>query len=227
VPVYALDNTLWFPPAEEANEEGLLAVGGDLSPERLLLAYESGIFPWFIHQKLVYWFSPNPRMILLPDELKVSKSMMQVLKKNTFTFTFDTDFEAVMKGCQSVKREGQRGSWITKEFINAYMRLHKLGLAHSVEVWQDEKLVGGLYGVSLGKCFFGESMFSLMPNASKAGFITLTQWLKQQDFTLIDCQVHTPHLESLGAKEIARKQFLQLLKGALKYSTLKGKWALG
>jgi len=226
VAVYALDNSLWFPDAEEANEEGLLAVGGDLSPERLLLAYESGIFPWFIHEKLVYWFSPDPRMILLPDELKVSKSMKQVLKKNIFTITFDTDFEAVIKGCQSVKREGQRGSWITREFVAAYTRLHKLGLAHSVEVWQDGKLAGGLYGVSLEKCFFGESMFSLVPNASKAGFIILTEWLKQHDFKLIDCQVHTPHLESLGAKEIPRKQFLKLLKIALKSPTVNVRWAL-
>jgi leucyl/phenylalanyl-tRNA--protein transferase len=224
VPVYALDNSLWFPDVEEATEDGLLAVGGNLSPERLLLAYENGIFPWFIHNKLVYWFSPDPRMILLPAELKVSKSMQQVIRKNIFTITIDADFEAVMKGCQSVKREGQRGSWITKEFISGYSRLHKMGLAHSVEVWQDKELVGGLYGVSLGKCFFGESMFSLVPNASKAGFIFLVNWLKQKHFTLIDCQVHTSHLESLGAKEIERKEFLKLLKKSLKHPTIQGKW---
>ena len=225
MPIYALDNSLWFPDTSNANEDGLLAVGGNLSPERLLLAYESGIFPWFIHNKLVYWFSPDPRMVLMPDELKVSKSMKQVFRKNIFTITFDTAFTEVMKGCQSVKREGQRGSWITREFITAYTRLHKMGLAHSVEVWQNETLAGGLYGVSLGKCFFGESMFSVVPNASKAGFIFLANWLKEKNFAFLDCQVYTSHLQSLGAKEIPRALFLKMLKQALKHETLHGKWS--
>jgi leucyl/phenylalanyl-tRNA---protein transferase len=224
VPVYFLDSKLWFPDANLANEEGLLAVGGNLSPERLLLAYENGIFPWFIHRKLVYWFSPDPRMILIPGELKVSKSMQQIFRKNLFTITFDTCFEKAMKGCQKAKRTGQKGTWITKEFISGYTQLHEMGLAHSVEVWQNHTLAGGLYGVSLGKCFFGESMFSIIPNASKAGFIFLVRWLAQHNFQMIDCQIHTPHLESLGAKEISRADYLSLLKQSLKHSTLKGKW---
>lgn len=209
-----LGKRLWFPNPSQADDEGLVAVGGDLSIARLLLAYSSGIFPWFIHDDLVYWFSPNPRMVLLPGDIKISTSMKRVLNKNRFQTTYNKAFEAVINGCSNAPRKHQDGTWISDEFIAAYTKLHYEGHAHSVEVWHNEQLVGGMYGVILGHAFFGESMFSLMPNASKVAFISLAEKLFLEGFHFIDCQIHNPHLESLGAKEITRNVFLNMLEKA-------------
>ncbi|HAI77047.1 MAG TPA: leucyl/phenylalanyl-tRNA--protein transferase [Microscillaceae bacterium] len=216
---YFLSDALEFPDLEHADSDGLLAIGGDLKPERILLAYTSGIFPWYNEDQPILWWSPNPRFVLFPEKIKVSKSMRQVLRKGIFKVTFDTDFEGVITACQQVKREGQQGTWITQEMLQAYLRLHHLGWAHSVEVWHQGELCGGLYGLSIGKCFFGESMFSRQSNASKAGFVTLVNELQKADFQLIDCQVHTEHLESLGAELIPRKQFLQHLASSVNTTT--------
>ncbi len=225
MPIFQLDEQLWFPPVEYAEEDGLLAVDGDLSPERLLLAYQSGIFPWYNEEDPILWWSPNPRMVLYPSEIKVSKSMVQILRGNKFSITVDTAFNQVITACASTLRDGQPGTWIVPEMIEAYTKLHQMGYAHSVEVWREDRLVGGLYGLALGKVFCGESMFSSESNASKAGFITFVQWLQQQGYHFIDCQTHTPHLESLGARQIPRAQFLQELSVAL-YSGLEpAKWA--
>jgi len=209
--LYILDNALWFPPADEATEEGLLAIGGDLAEERLLLAYRNGIFPWF-EDDYPLWWCPDPRFVLIPPELKISKSMQQVLRKKQFEFKIDNDFGKVIQHCKTVKREDQEGTWITEPMIEAYNNLHKKGYAHSAETWLDNKLVGGLYGVRMGKVFFGESMFSLVPNASKFAFINYVQLLEKDGVRLIDCQVYTQHLETLGAKMIPRKHFLHMLK---------------
>ena len=206
---------LWFPNPEEADDEGLVAVGGNLSIERLLLAYRSGIFPWFIHDDLVYWFSPNPRCILIPNEIKISKSMRQVLNQKQFEITFNNAFEAVMRGCATAKRPHQESTWITEDFIEAYVALHENGYAHSLEVWQQGELVGGLYGVTLGKVFFGESMFSLVPNASKAALISLAEKLNAEGFHFIECQLYTPHLGSMGAKAVSRIDYLIMLGEAV------------
>lgn len=203
-----------FPPVEKANEDGLLAIGGELSVRRLLDAYNHGIFPWYDASQPVIWWSPDPRMVLFPEKLKVSKSMQQLLKKDEFHVSFNEDFEAVINNCGKIKREGQHGSWITPEMKEAYIELHKLGYARSVEVWQDKKLAGGLYGIYLDekKTFCGESMFTLVSNASKYGFIKMVQRLKTEGVKIIDCQVYTSHLESLGAQEIPRKEFLKYLQ---------------
>ncbi|SFU28423.1 leucyl/phenylalanyl-tRNA--protein transferase [Pustulibacterium marinum] len=206
-----LNDSLQFPHPENASPEGILAVGGDLSPERLLLAYSEGIFPWFDEDQPILWWSPDPRMVLFPEKLKVSKSMRQILRRNEFVVTFNQDFERVIRACASVKREGQYGTWITEDMIQAYLKLHHLGKAISVEVYKEDELVGGLYGIDLGTVFCGESMFSKVSNASKTGFITLVQMLKEKEYTLIDCQVYTDHLASLGAEEIPRIEFLKLL----------------
>jgi leucyl/phenylalanyl-tRNA--protein transferase len=207
-----LSDSLVFPDVEKANKEGLLAVGGDLSPERLLLAYKNGIFPWFNEESLILWWSPDPRMVLFPEQIKVSKSMRKVLRDQTFGLTQNTCFERVMEYCATVKREQQEGTWITKEMRDAYLSLHDRGIAKSYEVWEDDTLVGGLYGVDLGTIFCGESMFSLKTNASKFAFIKLAEDLKERNYQLIDCQLYTDHLASLGAEEIPRKEFLKLLK---------------
>lgn len=222
--MYWLTDELIFPPVEEAEDWGGLALGGDLSPERLLLAYCSGIFPWYEEGQPIIWHAPDPRFVLFPDKLKVSKSMRPILNQKKFDITYDTDFRSVIRQCQQTRRRGQRGTWITGEMLEAYCDLHQLGFAHSVEVRQEGKLVGGLYGLSLGSLFFGESMFSKVSNASKAGFTTLVHDLKKLDFTLIDCQVHTYHLESLGAEEIPRKAYMRLLKEGLESDILRGQW---
>lgn len=203
-----------FPAVEEASEIGLLAVGGDLSAERLITAYSRGIFPWFDSSQPILWWSPDPRMVLFPEKLKISKSMKQVLKKDLFSVTYNSAFEEVVENCALAKREGQDGTWITPEMKRAYLQLYRLGLAKSVEVWQDGKLVGGLYGIYLKEknVFCGESMFTKVSNASKFGFIKFVQKLKAQGVQLIDCQVYTDHLASLGAEEISRKDFLKYLK---------------
>ncbi len=192
--------------------EGLLAVGGDLSPERLLLAYQSGIFPWFSEDSLILWWSPDPRMVLFPENLKVSKSMRRILGKGEFRLTRDECFDEVLEQCASIQRKGQQGTWITEEMKRGFKLLHQLGHAHSYEVWLGQELVGGLYGVDLGHVFCGESMFSKVPNASKFAFIKMVRELQQQDYSFIDCQMHTDHLESLGAMEIPREEFERLLK---------------
>jgi len=211
VPVTFLDDDLWFPPLEDAEPDGLLAAGGDLSVQRLLLAYHNGIFPWFNEDEIPLWWSPDPRFVLFPPELKVSKSMQQLLKKNEFEFRINTAFEEVIHNCRGITRKGMDGTWITEEVADAYIRLHHLGYAHSAEAWKDGELAGGLYGIKLGNVFFGESMFSRQSNASKYAFICWVRHLAGQGIRLIDCQVHTPHLESLGARMISRNQFIQLL----------------
>ncbi len=227
MPVFWLDDqTLLFPSPELANPEGILAVGGDLSPERLLLAYASGVFPWFNEGDPILWWSPDPRFVLFPAELIVAKSMRPYFNQKKFTVTFDHDFEGTMRNCQQSNRTGQSGeTWITEDMIAAYVAIHKLGYAHSVEVWQNEELVGGLYGISLGKVFFGESMFAQVSNASKFGFITLVQKLREKGFVLIDCQQQTQHLGSLGARAISRKIFLDYLEANKNIETLTGSWA--
>ncbi|WP_055442729.1 leucyl/phenylalanyl-tRNA--protein transferase [Lacinutrix himadriensis] len=208
--MYVLDQNIIFPKVEEADDEGLLAIGGDLSVERLLLAYKTGIFPWFNEGDPVLWWSPDPRFVLFPKKLKVSKSMKQVLKKSDFTVTVNQDFMGVIKACSLAKRDGQSGTWITDAMVQAYIKLHELGYAKSVEVWQEEELVAGLYGLDLNNgVFCGESMFTNVSNASKVAFITFIQ---NTNYKLIDCQVYTSHLESLGAEDISRDDFLSFLK---------------
>ena len=207
--MYYLTDKLWFPNVNEATNDGLLAIGGDLSVKRLLLAYKSGIFPWFDNEEPILWWSPDPRFVLFPEKLKVSKSMKQVLRNKDYTVTLNKDFRTVIAECSKVKRQGQAGTWITKNMIEAYVKLHELGYAKSVEVWKEDKLVAGLYGIDLGNgVFCGESMFTKESNASKVGFITFIQ---NTNYKLIDCQVYTSHLESLGAEEIPRNLFLRFL----------------
>lgn len=223
MPIYLLNDHLSFPPVDGA-EDGIVAVGGDLSVERLLLAYQSGIFPWYSDGEPVIWHAPEERFILLLDELHISKSMRRVLNSERYSVTFDTNFSFVINQCASVQRKGQEGTWITTEMIDAYTALYESGYAHSVEVWQDGEIVGGLYGVSLGKIFFAESMFHIASNASKVALIKLAIFLKQNEFHFIDAQVHTAHVESLGAKNIPRNEFMELLKHGLQSKTSVGKW---
>lgn len=226
MPVFLLsEEEIAFPHPEMADANGILAVGGDLSPERLLTAYAWGIFPWFNEGEPIIWWSPDPRFVLFPAELKVSKSMRPYFNQQKFSVTLDTQFEAVMRGCQTSKRDGQfGGTWITEDMVAAYVRLHQLGYAHSVEVWEKENLVGGLYGISLGNVFFGESMFAKVANASKFGFITIVRKLQDQGFQLIDCQQETNHLRSLGARAIDRKDFLTILQKNQEINTRVGSW---
>lgn len=204
---------LSFPEVETATPEGLLAYGGDLSPSRLLMAYRKGIFPWYNAGDPILWWSPDPRLVLFLDEFKLRKSLKKRLK--SFEIRYDTAFVEVMKACGEIPREGQKGSWIIPEVIEAYSVLHDMGYAHSIEAWQDGKLVGGLYGVVIGKMFFGESMFARVSDASKAAFATLIERLKAEGFTMIDCQIPSPHLKSLGAREISRTEFIQRLQRAV------------
>ncbi|WP_047549985.1 leucyl/phenylalanyl-tRNA--protein transferase [Psychroserpens sp. Hel_I_66] len=207
--MHFLNKDIIFPDVGLASKEGVLAIGGDLSPERLVLAYKSGIFPWFDNEEPIIWWSPDPRFVLFPKELKVSKSMKQVLRNSDFEITVNKDFETVIDHCSKIKRNGQQGTWITQNMKNAYLKLHKLGFAKSVEVWLDHKLVGGLYGIDLNNgVFCGESIFTLVSNASKVAFISFIQ---NSNYKLIDCQVYTNHLESLGAREISRNEFLKYL----------------
>jgi len=210
--LYQLTKELYFPPVDKAIDEGLLAYGGDLSTERLLLAYRSGIFPWFEDDQPILWWSPNPRMVLFPDELAVSKSMRNILNRNIFKVTFNQNFREVISNCKQIKRDGQAGTWITNEMVEAYCKLHEMGIAKSVEVWQDGILVGGLYGIDMKHIFCGESMFSKISNASKVAFIALVGQLKADNYQLLDCQVYNEHLESLGCREIDRTDFMKILK---------------
>jgi len=218
MPLFVLNKELLFPPVHLAEPDGLLAMGGDLSPERLLLAYRNGIFPWF-EGNTPLWWCPDPRFVIFPDDLKISKSMQQLFKKNAFRFTINTAFAEVIAQCKTTPRRGQSSTWITEEVRTAYTQLHELGYAHSAEAWLGDELVGGCYGVRLGQVFFGESMFSRVSNASKYAFIQYTQQLKREGVQLIDCQVYTEHLESLGARMIARAQFIPLLETLISPNT--------
>jgi leucyl/phenylalanyl-tRNA---protein transferase len=224
MPIFRLVDDLVFPPPDYADPSGLIAVGGDLSSERLLEAYRVGIFPWYSDDQPILWWSPDPRFILEPDEFKVSHSLKKTLQRKCFQVTFDRVFEEVIAACATVPREGQRGTWITPEMHDAYIKLHGLGYAHSVETWFGGKLVGGLYGVSLGKAFFGESMFHHKADASKVALAMLVEKLKSWSFHFIDSQMTTEHMISLGAKEIPRRIFLKRLQSALRHSTKRGKW---
>lgn len=216
MPIFQLPEEIIFPSPELARKDGLLAIGGDLSQERLLKAYSMGIFPWYTEDSPILWWSPDPRLIVVPEEVKVSKSLRKIINKGIFKVTTNTAFEKVIRSCSEVDRKGQEGTWITEEMIEAYIRLHGSGYAHSVESWHEGELVGGLYGIILGKAFFGESMFSNMSNASKVAFVWLVEKLRELGFKLIDCQVTTGHLISLGAREVTRKEFLEMLRDALK-----------
>ncbi|MCB2292324.1 leucyl/phenylalanyl-tRNA--protein transferase [Clostridium algoriphilum] len=217
--IYRLSNDLVFPHPSLSDDDGLLAIEGDLSVQRLLLAYSNGIFPWYSDDEPILWWSPDPRFIVYPNNIRTSHSMRKLLKKNTYKITFDTCFRDVISNCSNVRKE--TGTWITNDMIEAYCKLHELGFAHSVETWHQNKLVGGLYGVSLGKCFFGESMFSTMDNASKAAFISLGKVLVEKEFSIIDCQVHTDHLESLGAVYMPREKFLEIVETGISILPLK------
>ncbi len=206
-----LDDKLWFPKPNEAMEDGLLAIGGDLSIERLKLAYRNGIFPWY-NDDIPLWWHPNPRFVLFPDELKVSKTMKQLFARNAFDFKINTSFKEVITNCKNTFRKEQDGTWINNDIIETYTQLHFQGYAHCAEAWRNGKLIGGLYGIKIGKIFFGESMFSHQSNASKYAFIKYAEQLKLEGIMLIDCQIYTEHLESLGAKMILRDAFMSLLK---------------
>ena len=207
-----LGKELIFPPVEMASAEGILAFGGDLQPQRLILAYRSGIFPWYNEGEPIIWYSPEERMVLFPEELYISKSMRRLMAKNEFTLTWNKAFEQVIDQCQKGPRKDQLGTWITEEMKQAYIKLHKLGFAKSIEVWREDELIGGLYGIDLGHVFCGESMFSKVSNTSKLAFIHLVQELQKKDYKLIDCQVYNEHLESLGAREIPRTEFMEFLR---------------
>ena len=210
--MYLLTKELYFPPVEETSCEGVLAIGGDLSVERLMLAYSNGIFPWFNDEEPILWWSPPERMVVNPLDYKISKSLRNIINRNIFDVTLNKNFEGVISNCQSITRKGQNGTWITDDIIQSYTQLHKLGKVMSFEVWQNNELVGGLYGVDLGHVFCGESMFSKVPNASKVAFVKLLEYLKQNNYKLLDCQVHNDHLEKLGAFEISRESFMMILK---------------
>ena len=214
MPLFALDNELIFPPPSLAEPDGLLAMGGDLSPERLLLAYQNGIFPWYEGDHILWW-CPDPRFVLFPDDIKVHKNIRKMMRSNEFEFTINKAFHQVIHNCKKIYRPGQDGTWITNDVEKAYIRMHELGYATSAEVWKDGELAGGVYGMKLGKVFFGESMFSKVTNASRLAFIRYVKLLHEEGIELIDCQVYTEYLESLGAKMIERKDFIRLLNSLL------------
>ena len=222
MPVYRLDERLVFPPPGRGPRRGPIAVGGDLRPERLLLAYSMGIFPW--QGEPLHWHSPDPRMVLLADQLKVSRSLRRTVRRGIFRLSLDTAFPEVMVACATVPRPGQDGTWITPGMVESYTELHRRGVAHSVEAWEGDQLVGGIYGLSLGAAFFGESMFALRADASKVAFVALVEQLRRWSIPLVDCQVYTAHLASLGAREWARSDFLAALRVALDRPTRLGPW---
>jgi len=226
MPIYRLTEELAFPPPHLAIEDGLLAVGGDLSPERLLMAYQMGIFPWYSEETPILWWSPDPRFILIPGEFHCSRRLRRTIKKGVFSISCDTAFGEVISACAGTPRPGQPGTWITDEMRTAYCRLHELGIAHSVECRKDGCLVGGLYGISLGRAFFGESMFSHVSNASKVALAALVAFAREHGFEFIDCQVKTNHLMGLGARDVPRRTFLHMLDHSLKHKTLQGTWQL-
>jgi len=224
MPIFRLVDDMVFPPPDYADPSGLIAVGGDLSSERLLEAYRVGIFPWYSEDQPILWWSPDPRFVLELDQFKISRSLGKTLRRRVFHVSFDRVFDDVIAACAAVPREGQSGTWITPEMQEAYIKLHGLGFAHSVEAWFEGKLVGGLYGVSLGKAFFGESMFHRKPDASKVALAILVENLKKWGFHFIDSQMATEHMNRLGATEIPRRIFLKRLRSALRHSTKRGKW---
>jgi leucyl/phenylalanyl-tRNA---protein transferase len=226
VPIYRLPREAVFPDPALAEPDGLLAVGGDLSPERLLAAYAEGIFPWYGDDSPILWWSPDPRLVLDPAALHVPRSLRKVLRLGRYRVTADTAFEQVIRRCSDRDRPGQDGTWITPEMTEAYERLHRLGLAHSFEAWDGEALAGGLYGVSLGAAFFGESMFADRPDASKVAFVRAIEWLGGAGVELVDCQVRTDHLVRFGAVEVPRRGFLERLAAAVRRPTLRGRWDL-
>ncbi len=226
MPLFQLTKELAFPRPEMAEPEGLLAVGGDLSVERLLLAYSLGIFPWFGAGDPILWWSPDPRMVLFPAEFHVSERLRRLHRQRKYRVTLDTAFPKVIAACADQPRSGQDGTWITREMEEAYVAVHEAGFAHSIECWDGSRLVGGLYGISLGAAFFGESMFSIEPNTSKLAIWFLVEQVRRWDFQLIDCQVHTPHLARLGARDVPRKRFLKILKDASARESRRGPWAL-
>ena len=225
MPIFRLSPELIFPDPNLA-EDGLLAVGGDLSLERLLLAYSSGIFPWYSAGEPIMWWSPDPRTVITPESLHVSRSLERTLRRGTFRVTFDTAFPEVIRACASIPRRHEDGTWITSAMIRAYTALHEAGFAHSIECWQGDTLAGGLYGISLGGCFFGESMFSRVPDASKVALVSLVRHLTEYDIDLLDCQLTTAHLLSLGAYEVPRDYFLHLVSARLTRPTRKGRWSV-
>ncbi|MFA6499953.1 MAG: leucyl/phenylalanyl-tRNA--protein transferase [Desulfurivibrionaceae bacterium] len=225
MPVFQLSDSLFFPPPALAREDGLLAVGGDLSVPRLLLAYQHGIFPWSSPGEPILWWSPDPRLVLFPQEFHLAKRLARTIRQKIFSITFDTNFERVIRACGETRRKEGRGTWLDEAMILAYCQLHDLGYAHSVECWQDKELVGGLYGVALGAIFFGESMFSLAPDSSKVALATLVKYLVAWNFELIDCQVGTGHLQRLGAKEISGVEFSTRLAQAMTSPTRLGQWS--
>lgn len=213
--IYRLTKEIVFPPPELADDDGLLAVGGNLSVDRLVLAYSMGIFPWYSGKSPILWWSPDPRLILFPKELKVSRSLQQTIKKDIYQVTTNAAFEDVIRNCATITRKGEDGTWITDDMIEAYIRMHKAGYAHSVEAWDGDELAGGLYGIIMGKAFFGESMFAKKSDASKVAFATYALKLAEKGFDLIDCQVTTAHMKRFGAREISRIEFMKHLKNAL------------
>ncbi|HET7826177.1 MAG TPA: leucyl/phenylalanyl-tRNA--protein transferase [Anaeromyxobacter sp.] len=224
--IYRLGREIAFPDPSRAEPDGLLAVGGDLGPERLLAAYSEGIFPWYDERSPILWWSPDPRLVLYPDELHVSKRLARTVRQGRFRVSSDAAFEDVIRRCAARARPGQRGTWITDEMIEAYVSLHRLGFAHSFEAWDGEDLAGGLYGVSLGAAFFGESMFADRTDASKVAFARAVEWLRDRGVRLVDCQVRTEHLVSLGAREVPRDEFLARLAAALDAPTMRGRWEI-
>jgi len=219
------EHTLFeFPPVESSSPEGIVAAGGNLSPGMLLSAYSQGIFPWYMEGEPILWWSPEPRCVLFPGELHISRSMKKLLKNARFRLSLDTCFDEVINACKRVSRPGQRGTWITDEMLEAYVALHRLGYAHSVEVWDGPLLAGGMYGVSLGSCFFGESMFTLISNASKVALIHLITLIETLGFRFLDCQVFSPHLGTMGARLIPRHEFMSLLRECLQDDTIRGAW---
>ncbi len=224
MPLFRLSKRLDFPPAWLARSDGLLCIGGDLSPGRLLLAYKNGIFPWFSMDEPFLWWSPDPRLVLFPREINISKSLNKKIKKNLLNVTMDNAFEQTIQCCAKPRKEGYEGTWLVDEMIDAYIQLHDMGYAHSIETWRENKLVGGLYGVCLGGSFFGESMFSFENDASKIALVALASYLKNQRFDLIDCQVTTTHLLNMGACEISRNSFLDIINKSVKRKDLKNIW---
>jgi len=226
MPVYLLNEPIIFPPPRFAREDGLLAVGGDLSQERLLLAYRRGIFPWFMDAEPILWWSPDPRLVLYPAEFRPSRSLQKTIRQHLFRITMDQAFRQVITGCALTRRDNDEPTWIGADMISAYCRLHESGFAHSVEAWYQDKLAGGVYGVSLGRCFFGESMFTRVRDASKVALAALVGHLRENSFHLIDCQVRTAHLIRMGAREIPRAHFLKQLANALKIPSITGQWSI-
>jgi leucyl/phenylalanyl-tRNA--protein transferase len=224
VPIFLLTDKIEFPPPHLASREGLLAIGGDLSRKRLLLAYHMGIFPWFSDDEPILWWSPDPRLVLYPNEIRISKTLKKIVRKGLFKVTMDFEFVQVINQCAQIRLQNNQGTWIVEDMIDAYCKLHEAGFAHSVEAWHQGELAGGLYGVSLGRCFFGESMFTRISNASNVALVKLVEYLNALSFDMIDCQLKTQHLLRFGAKEIPRSTFLKQLEESLKAPTKIGKW---